>query len=176
MRSESFTKPGGIILVITGNLVSNIVESYKDNLGSWINVIIQIHKQWLSVFSVYNIPQTIITTAGPTTIYFQQWKSLQLQGILKPNPCEQMTLDLDRYITSTKKKDDLICIMGNINKDLTNPKLMSIICNKHSLYDHFAQLHPKETSTPSYKWGLKRLYYVLLSISAPLPHQMGYQP
>ena len=33
IRSETLTKPGGIILVVTGNLVSNIVESYKDTLG-----------------------------------------------------------------------------------------------------------------------------------------------
>ena len=53
---------------------------------------------------------------------------------------------------------------------------MAQICNEHALYNVFAKLHPKEATTPSYKWGLKRLDYILLSTFAPVPHKMGYQP
>ena len=66
--------------------------------------------------------------------------------------------------------------MGNINEDLTCPKLMEKVCNSHSLYDPFARIHPMESSTSSYKWGSKRLDYILLSTNAPVPHRIGYQP
>ena len=176
IRSETMSKPGGIILATTGSLVSNIIESHSDYLGRWCNTIIQINKQRLSIYAVYNTSQTTLSNAGPSTIYFQQWKSLRLKGVLNPNPRKQMITDLDAYMASTKKKDDIICVMGDINEDLTNQNLMSVICNKYSLYDPFAKIHPTELSEPTYKWGSKRLDYILVSTNAPLPHRIGYQP
>ena len=66
--------------------------------------------------------------------------------------------------------------MGDINKNLTCPKLMEKICNSYSLYDLFARNHPAESSTSSYKWGSKRLDYILLSTNTPVTHCIGYQP
>ena len=65
---------------------------------------------------------------------------------------------------------------GTGSPDLQHQDYMTRICNAHELYDVFAKLHPTEIETPSYKWGTKRLDYILLSTRAPIPHKMGYQP
>ena len=86
IKADTKSKPGGTILVITGNLASNVIHTYTDTLGRWCNAIIQLKQQRLSVFSIYNTPQASAMTTGPTTIYFQQWKLICMKGILSPKP------------------------------------------------------------------------------------------
>ena len=105
IKAETQAKPGGTILVINGNLASNIIHTHTDNLGRWCNVIIQLQQQRISVFSIYNTTKTSITTAGPTTIFFQQWKLIQMNKTIAPKPREQMIEDLHHYISKTKTQE-----------------------------------------------------------------------
>ena len=99
-----------------------------------------------------------------------------MKGEVHPKPREQMITDLNTYITNRKQKNDIICILGDINENLQHQDYMASICNTHGLYDVFAYLYPNKATSPTYKWGKTRLDYMLLSSNAPMPNRTGYQP
>ena len=176
IQSPSDWKPGGTMLVILGKLTHSITNTSSDSMGRWCRATIELadNKQFI-IYSSYNVIDTSIATAGPNTIFFQQWKLLRLNGILIPNPRKQMIADLHHDITKYRKENDYLCIMGDLNEELgKDPTLMASICSHHKLYDVLPYMYPADSTVPTYIRGNKRLDYFLLSHNSPQPIDVGY--
>ena len=75
-------------MTVTVNEVSHSVSSCDtDQLGRWCQITLTNTKEkLLTIYNVYNTINNTLAKAGPSTIWMQQWKLLQLTGNLQPNP------------------------------------------------------------------------------------------
>ena len=175
IRSPTHWKPGGI-MTVTVNEISHSVSSYEtDDLGRWCKITLSNNKgSSLTVYNVYNTINNNISTAGPSTIWMQQWKLLRLSGKLQPNPRKQFITDLSSTLEKDYQNKNQICILGDLNEVLgEDPNLMSSICVKYKLHDAFNKIHPNIPAFTTYIRGTKRLDYMLISNSLQ-PTEVGY--
>ena len=178
IHSPTIWKPGGTMMVTIGEIAHSIQRTHTNNLGRWcMTRIEQANQQFLTIFNVYNTVDTNIKTAGPSTIYMQQWKLLRLAGIIKPNPRNQFIQDLSAQVGAAIKNKSNICIIRYFNEILRkDPTLMSSLCVQHQLYDPFGEMFPEDSDISTYNQGPNRIDYTLISKSLKHPTNIGYNP
>ena len=133
IKTSTNWKPGGTILAIMGKYSQYITSTNSDQMGRWCKATIAGAKgKQLIIYSAYNVVKINITQAGPSKIYAQQWKLLQLAGDKKPNTRQQMIDDINKDIKTTTSKSDYICVAGTFNEILGNtPELMVKVCTSN---------------------------------------------
>jgi hypothetical protein len=164
-HSPTAWKPGGTLLAILGTWSHAVTHTGQDSLGRWCCATLAGRDGTLTtVYSYYNVVNTTIDQAGPSTIYAQQWQVLRTTGITSPNPRKQCIADLRNELQETRKAGSDIIIIGDFNEEVgRDPDLMASVCAEADLYDVLADLHPDQANTPTYIRGQTRLDYAIIS-------------
>ena len=158
------------MMVIIGKFAHAVNGTNSDPVGRWCRATTQLKRgRQLTIYSVYNVTKTDISRAGPSNIYYQQWKLLRLSGKIKPDARKQMVKDLQSEINTLQlSKMDYLCILVDLNETLgMDPDLMSSICVQNGLHDVLTNKYPHQHNTPTYHRGNIRLDYILLSNNVP---------
>jgi hypothetical protein len=133
--ADKFYKPGGTMLLAQGNVVGRIKERGSDPLGrwSWIKLIGR-DKRLITVISAYQVCVRPTHPTG-TTAYHQQESLLRQQGIPKPKPRKHFYRDLNKFVQTSKTRQELIILVGDFNEPMTERSSMARIASKHQLVD-----------------------------------------
>jgi hypothetical protein len=131
--SATTWKPGSTLIVVMSTWPPYVVSTFRDDLGRWCSVTIQVKdRKELVFYSFYNCCKTKIENPGIHTIFAQQWHVLRQRGGRAPNPRLQAVNDLSADVTVHRKHNRSICIVGDFNKDIgLDPALMDKICTTH---------------------------------------------
>ena len=150
-------------------------SSKIDDLGRWCQITLTNTKRnQLTIYNVYNTIKSTLTKAGPSTIWIQQRKLLQLAGKIQPNLRRQFIADLSAQLEKDYQNKNQSFILGDLNEVLgEDTNFMSSLCIEYKLHDAFNQMHPNIPEFTTYIRGTKRLDYMLISNSLR-PAEVGY--
>ena len=167
---ESFLtswKPGGTMVGVSGRWASRMAKSGTDDLGRWSWMDLRGKKgKTIRVISAYRVSQEHPAKAGETTSCKQQVRSLMLRGVKNPNPKKRFLEDLATMITSWRNSaGGEIILMADMNEFIGDKKALHTFCQATNLIDSISLLNPDLHSDPTYLWGKKRIYYILISPS-----------
>ena len=98
-------QPGGNLLSITGDSITCTTQTGNDKLGrfSWATMRGKRDKGIL-IISAYRVCQDTNSQAGAFTAYQQQYTMLQEAGYARPNPCQQILLNIQALIDNKRKE------------------------------------------------------------------------
>jgi hypothetical protein len=147
-----------------------------DDLGRWSTVTLNGQdSKSVTLYSAYNVHQTTIKDASPSTVFAQQWRLLRLSGVANPNPRKRFIDDLRRDLAHRILHNEAIILVGDFNERLGNdPTLMASICGEFDFLDAHDFQHGDAAMVPTYIRGTKRLDYCFLSPSlAPFVRRTG---
>jgi hypothetical protein len=158
-------KPGGVTLVILGPWAQYVAKTSCDDLGRWVSATLTgSDGDSFTLFSMYNVVDTNLRDAGPSTVCSQQYRLLRLARMTYPVPCQQCVDSLNQAVRQLIADNDSIVIVGDFNETLgTNPKLMASVCAEHNLFDVHDHFHGIGANIPTYARGTKRLDYGVAS-------------
>jgi hypothetical protein len=89
------------VLAILGPWAQQVSKVSSDELGRWVSATLTgSDGESVSLFSLYNMVDTNLRDAGPSTVFAQQYPLLRLSGVLHPNPRRQCIVDLNRVIAA----------------------------------------------------------------------------
>ena len=168
----TFTKAGGVMTGITGNLYGRIRSKIEDIYGRWCGFhLLGKDGKELVILTAYNVSQTEST--GNDTLYNQQ----QAQYLLQYNT-KRLKCDKDTYIDPKKRfVQDLKILLKEIAASghdiILTGDFNEIIGDSHNsltlalldigLHDIIALKHGFDTDINTYKRGPRRLDYVFVS-------------
>jgi hypothetical protein len=157
--------PGGVVLAILGPWAEHVTKVQSDDLGRWVSATLTgSNGDSCTIFSLYNVVDTSLKDAGPSTVYAQQYRLLRLAGVTYPAPRQQCIEDLKLVIGRLQANREAIIITGDFNETLgTNPRLMASVCAEHHMFDVQAHFHGDSADIATYIRGTKRLDYCLAS-------------
>jgi hypothetical protein len=167
IQSPRTWKPDGVVLAILGPWAQHVSKVSNDDLGRWVSATLTgSDGDSFTLFSLYNVVNTSLQDAGPSTMYAQQYRLLRIGGVTNPNPRKQCVEDIQREITRLVTNDEKVVVVGDFNKLLGHdPGLMASVCAKSSLFDVHAIFHGGAADIPTYARGSKRLNYCIASTS-----------
>ena len=173
-------QPGGT-LTLLGNRWTGGARSYEDpsGLGRWTEIRLQGRQErQLIIITTYRVPQTTITSAGPSTSFYHQWHHLRRQGDQNPDPRAQLLHDLGVHIQALKASTTAILILMDANEAYheRHSPLQSWITTQE-LKDVHMYLHHHDTHISTYNRGSKRIDYAFATTNIlPYIHQGGILP
>ena len=131
----NYTKLGGNMMGISGPLVSQIRRRIEDKYGHWCGfVLLGKDNREILVHIAYNVPQD--TPAGDDKLHSQQTSLYLLDGEVGPNPRKNFIRDLVTLITTAKRDNQDIILMGDFNEVVgDDPKMMTKILVAGNLTD-----------------------------------------
>jgi hypothetical protein len=167
IHAPSTWKPGGVLLAILGPWAQHVSKVTRDDLGRWASATLTwSNGESFTLFSVYNVVNTPLSAAGPSTVYFQQYRLLRLSGVKIPNPRKQFVTDLHSAAAGLIANNKTVTILGDFNETLgANPRMMSSLCASHNRFEVLALFHGQAVQIPMYARGTKRLDNCLSSTS-----------
>jgi hypothetical protein len=168
--SKNAYKPGGTMMVATGQLASRHLESGTDASGMGrysFQTFTGANGTKLMFVTVYRTCFHSIETAGETTSYYHQWHNLLCQGYEHPNPRKQVLIDLKVKILSAIGQGIDVCVSIDANEELNsrNHQFSDWIeeCGLISVHENFFDVDYYDTNAiPStYGRGDNKIDYVL---------------
>jgi endonuclease/exonuclease/phosphatase family metal-dependent hydrolase len=158
-------KPGGVVLAILGSWSQHVTKMTCDALGRWASATLTgSDGNSITIYSVYNVVDTKLLDAGPSTVFSQQYRLLRLAGVTYPNPRKQFIEDLNTAISHSVANQESVVIVGDFNESLgKNPNVMASVCSAHDLFDVHAHFHGANADIPTYARGTTRLDYCVVS-------------
>ena len=161
---HSTSKPGGVMLGITGPMVGRIRNTLDDDLGRWTGLdLLGRDGRNLLIICAYQVPQRG-GSAGAFTAYTQQASLLRLKGVNNPNPRRQFVRDLTTLLRPYVQSKSDIILMGDFNESIgLNTDGMAHLIQECRLTDVQAFRHGLETEQSTYARGPNRVDYFLLS-------------
>ena len=116
------------------------------------------------IISAYRVCQDTNSRAGAFTAYQQQYTMLQEAGHARPNPRQQILINIQALIDNKRKEGYRPILMLDTNGDIHHPKEpdtgMQEFIQRTNLID--AYHHKFHDSPCTYMWGTKRLDYILV--------------
>ena len=111
-------KQGGTCTVITNNWSGRVLQYVSDDIGQgrWSGMVIRAHWFNVAIITAYQVTQSAIEQAGPTTAYAQQWAVMRHNGANRPEPRSQFIQDIKRILKQLKRDGTKIILMMDANK------------------------------------------------------------
>jgi hypothetical protein len=181
MKFEEDYKPGGTCTVVTNNWTGRSLQTIEDTSGQgrWSGTIIRGHWFNVAIITAYQVTQSSIKQAGPTTAYAQQWAVSRHQGIDRPEPRKQFIEDIKRMLKKLKQDGNKIILMMDANEPMGKDKNgVSTITSECNLIDIHTSRHNKAATTATYaRGGTQKIDYILVTPELrPLVQKSGMLP
>ena len=129
-------------------------------LGRWTTLSITgRNKKMIHIICLYRVSQE--QSQGDQTSYMQQIRLLKQQGVVNPNPRQQVFDDLETILHKWKGDNNEVILMMDTNSDLHDGALTNII-HKHKLCDALGSLHGHD-QPPTYARGKRTIDYIFCS-------------
>ena len=162
---HSSTKPGGVLLGVTGPLVGRVQKRIDDDLGRWTGLeLLGRDGRSLVILCAYQVSQRGSSNYGQFTAHAQQMALLRLRGVSSPNPRKQFITDLTRLLSQYVQDKSDIILMGDFNETIgMSIDGMAQVINECGLTDVQAFKHGLETEQSTYARGPNRVDYFLIS-------------
>ena len=167
-----FTKPGGNMVGIIGNLCGRVREQIRDDYGRWCGfTILGKDGREILVLTIYNVSQD--HTSGNNTLYRQQ-QALYLNDYncnditedkaTYIHPKKRFVKDLRLLLEAAKRKRQDILLTGDFNEDMgDNHNDLTQLMIEMDLVDIHAHTHGYDYEIATYTDGVRRLDYAFLS-------------
>jgi hypothetical protein len=171
--TEGFYKPGGTMLVSTGNVLARLTASGTDSLGRWSYQTFSGKKGTTVTFvTAYQVCSK--SKKGTVTAAAQQESLLRKRGVSNPDPRKHFRQVLLSFLQSLSGE---IVLFGDFNEALgSDEKGMIKICQIMHLTDVMASKHDL-TEVATYTRGTKRIDYLLATThAASAVTKCGYEP
>ena len=169
---DTFSKAGGVLAGVTGNLHGRIRSKIEDVFGRWcgFNLIGKEGKE-IMVLTVYNVSQDRAT--GNDTLYNQQQAQYLLHynlHRLKSNreqyidPKQRFVTDLLHLLRDASAAGKDIILTGDFNDTIgESHNALTLAILEIGLQDVIAIQHGFDTNIATYKRGPRRIDYVFVS-------------
>ena len=167
---HALTKPGGVMLGITGPLVGRLRKTVDDALGRWTGMeLLGRDGRKLVIICAYQVSQRG-GRPGDFTAYSQQVSILRRRGHHNTNPRQHFITDLIACLAVYKRERADIIVMGDFNESIgSTSNGMTQVVHECSLTDVQAYIHGLECEQATYARGPNRVDYFLIS-ERLLPH------
>jgi len=122
-KCNSICKHGGTVTVATGRWTGRVFVSGKDpwGMGRFSYIGLRGRKQrTIIVITIYRVGRQTIKTAGPKTVFHQEWQILRESGTDEPDPRERLVDDMIAFVRSNQAEGHEIIVMGDINENVRN--------------------------------------------------------
>jgi endonuclease/exonuclease/phosphatase family metal-dependent hydrolase len=155
------------VLAILGPWAQHVSKVSCDDLGRWVSATLTgTDGDSFTLFSLYNVVDTTLQEAGPSTVFAQLYRLLRLVGVTHPNPRKQCVGGLQRVIAQLVHNDEKVVVVGDFNELLGHdPGLMASVCAANHLFDVHPKFHGEVANIPTYTRSSKRLDYCAASAS-----------
>ena len=168
----TFTKAGGVMTGITGNLYGRIRSKIEDIYGRWCGFyLLGNDGKELFILTAYNVSQTERT--GNDTLYNQQQaqyllhyntKGLKCNKEQYIDPKQRFIRDLKTLLTDVAASGHDIILTGDFNETLgESHDHLTLALLDIGLHDIIAIKHGFDTNIATYKRGPRRLDYIFVS-------------
>ena len=115
-------QPGGNLLSITRHSVGRIQNTGQDPMGRFAWTTMRGKRdEGILVIVAYRVCQDHNSKAGAFTAYQQQCTELRKQGQKRPNPRQQILIDLEKLITNKRQMGYRPILMMDANGDMHHP-------------------------------------------------------
>jgi hypothetical protein len=168
--AKSSYKPGGTMMVSSGQLASRHLETGNDPSGMGrfsYQTFNGANGTKLIFITAYRVCFQVIETAGEKTSFFHQWHSLLQDGHEFPNPRKQVLLDLKDLILTKIGQGYDVCISMDANEELNsrNNQLSEWMeqCGLFSAHEHFydAEYYDSNPIPSTYDRGTNKIDFVM---------------
>jgi hypothetical protein len=109
---NGFYKPGGVIGIVNGKCKGRVIKSGGDHMGRWIYIRLQGQgTRIITIIGTYQVCQSNVRTAGPTTAIAQQYSALVQEGRQNPHQVRNHhPKDLVAFVKQRQQNGDLVCV------------------------------------------------------------------
>jgi hypothetical protein len=168
--SKSPYKPGGTMMMLSGQLASRHLETGRDPSGMGrfsYQIFNGANGTKLMFITAYRVCFKVIKDAGDTTSFFHQWHSLLQDGHDIPNPRKQVLINLKEIVLAKIGQGYDVCISMDANEELDsrNNQLTEWIeqCGLVSAHEEFydAEYYNSHPVPSTYDRGPNKIDYVL---------------
>jgi hypothetical protein len=139
VRTEGNYKPGGTMIVATGNLSGRVTSSGSDWMGRWSHVKLRgKNDRVVTIVAAYQVCAKSIEQSrkDKSTAFSQQHSLLRQKGHHQPSPRTHFRKDLLNTLSAFKSDGDEIILVGDFNEVLgSDSSGMSKICRELGLVD-----------------------------------------
>jgi hypothetical protein len=183
-KLEGNYKPGGTMLLSTGNILSRLIESGKDSMGRWVyQTYAGRNQDRITIINCYQVCAKHSNDTGTYSAHAQQESALRTRNVTDPNPRKHFRKDLTAFLKSYCKplchnsNHDIIC-MGDFNEELGSDLAgMTKISSELSLVDLMQEHHQHLEPVATYARGTKRIDYMLTTRHvSQCVDRCGYEP
>ena len=158
------SKPGGVLLGVTGPLVGRVQHTIQDDLGRWTGVeLLGRDGRKLAIICAYQVCQRS-GGQGEFTAYAQQVSILRRRGQHHVNPRKQFVIDLVNLLRPYVESRADIILMGDFNESIGLKSTgMAHVTGECRLTDVQTHRHGLEIEQSTYARGPNRVDYFLVS-------------
>ena len=163
MRAEYGTtyQPGGVMQTINGHTTGRITNFGVDKYGRYAwHALRGSRDEGVLVITAYRVCQETIGSAGPMTAFMQQYTAMVAEGKARPNPRQQIFIDLLALIQEKRAEGYRPIVMMDANgSTLTDKRFRDFqreACLVDPYYDRFNEM------PATYNRGIQRLDYILM--------------
>jgi hypothetical protein len=170
LKFDSLYKPGGTCTIALDSTNGSICNHISDSSGQgrWSGFLMQRrHNKQLLVLTAYRVIQRSITTAGPQTVFHQQYTLLQNNSNTNTtilNPRKIFIIDLIKTIQKYTSQGIDIILLIDANESMgQEAKGIAEVCRKCDLIDPIAYQHGTDVDIPSHINGSHQIDFILIS-------------
>jgi hypothetical protein len=162
--TEVFDTPyqlGGTATIVGRDWAGRATIANDSELGRWSEIRLEGKaNKAVSIIMAYGVIEK--NTSGKKTVYAQQRKILERQGIQNPEPRSAMFRDLGARIKTLTRQGEEIILMINANDSLSDPRSkFTGWTNENKLVDILVQQHGMVDEPATHAGGSKRIDYIL---------------
>ena len=156
--TESWWKPGGTLLGISGRWASRLKEQGSDRMGRWSWMDLRgKNNKIIKVISAYRVSQEYGSQAGVLTAYQQQYRALVKQKRGELSPRAAFLADLEHEVMQwIQKPVHEIVILMDANEAVEEKKELRAFEQSLNLVDAVALLNPSAARESTYLWEKKK--------------------
>jgi hypothetical protein len=159
-------QPGGTCTFVNNSWAARTSPSQDPSgMGRWSQLSVSGRdNRKVTIFTVYRVCQSNISTEGSKTAYRQQWHIADERNISPNDPRSLLLLDLGSTIAVLQQQGHEIIILMDANESTSTPhSKLAAWMRLHSLCDPLIQRHGSDNQPPTYKRGTKRIDYIFTS-------------
>ena len=176
---QSQYKPGGVMSLTVGDTIGRILSTGSDPLGRWAYTRLNgAAGRTITIIVTYQVCQSNVRTAGPTTAVSQQYSMLEQAKRHQPYRVRNHhTKDLCKFVNECKQQGDLVCVGGDFNETIgDNGGGLTRLCSDYGLLDPVFEIHGC-TNFSTYYRGTNCIDYMLVDPELmPSIVACGYEP
>ena len=115
---QSMYKPGGTIMLTTGNATGRIKSQDQDKWGRWVSQTLQgAQGRTITIVSAYQVV-TDVARGGSTTVTTQQYSLLVQDQDLNTSPRAAFRRDLKAFLQNCRQRGDELILLGDFNEEI----------------------------------------------------------